>query len=122
MAIRVRQRWGITGLCLAVVLVAAALASPAYADKPGPGATLATKTNAYGRYCQNQSTVHVGGQKGTPFSQCVTAMAKLAVHQSKDPWTACSALSRKPVPGASGSPFSRCVVAGTRLLKDLKKP
>jgi hypothetical protein len=49
-------------------------------------------------------------------------MAKLATRRTKDPWTACSALSRKHVQGAAGSPFGRCVVAGTRLLNDLRKP
>jgi len=33
--------------------------------------------NAYGRLCQGESKTHVAGQKGTPFSQCVSAAAKL---------------------------------------------
>src|SRR5258705_6133378 len=45
---------------------------------PGPGASLPEKAKAYGNYCQGQSKKHVAGQKGTPFSQCVTAMAKAA--------------------------------------------
>jgi hypothetical protein len=90
---------------------------------PGPGATLATKARTYGHYCQNQSKEHVTGQtRGTPFSQCVTAMAKLATGQTKDAWAACAPLSRKHFPGQAASPFSRCVVAGTRLLNDLHKP
>ncbi len=32
---------------------------------------------AYGRVCQGESKKHVAGQKGTPFSQCVSAAAKL---------------------------------------------
>src|SRR5207247_9999436 len=53
---------------------------PSDTGQPGPGASLPAKAKAkaYGRYCQNQSKTHVAGQKGTPFSQCVTAMAKLA--------------------------------------------
>src|SRR5262245_1199306 len=114
-ATRGRVRGGIGGLSvLSTALVAAALASPVYAETP--------PVKSYGRYCQNQSKLRVAGQKTTPFGQCVTAMAKLATHRSKDPWAACSALSRKPTKGVPGSPFSRCVVAGTRLLKDLQKP
>jgi hypothetical protein len=88
---------------------------------PGPDATLTTRAEAYGRYCQNQSKQQVAGQKGTPFSQCLTAMAKLATGQTRDAWTACARLSRKHVPGQTASAFTRCVVAGTRLLNDLHK-
>ena len=103
---------------------AALLAAPlAYAaDPPGPGAPLPAKAKAYGRYCQNQSKKHVAGQKGTPFSQCVTAMAKLANGQADSPKSACSAMSKKHVAGQKGTPYSRCVVAGAQLLKDQKKP
>jgi hypothetical protein len=83
---------------------------------------LTTKAKAYGHYCQDQSKHPTAGQKGTPFSRCLTAMAKLATGQAKDAWTACAALSRKHLPGQAASPFSRCVVAGTRLLNDLHKP
>jgi hypothetical protein len=134
---------------LAIALVVAALAQPAFAesspdnphasgvsadpgrpaargslpaDRPGPGATLAAKAKAYGRYCRNQSRQHVAGRRGTSFSRCVTAMAKLATGRTKDPWTACAPLSRKHLPGTPGSPFSRCVIAASRLLKDLRKP
>ena len=108
-----------------LALVAAAFVlvpSLALAKGPPPTASLPAKAKAYGRYCQGESKKHVKGTKGTPFSQCVTAMAKLATHRTKDPWNACSGLSRRLVPGATGSPFSRCVVAGTRLLNDLRKP
>src|SRR6476659_7462377 len=47
------------------------------------------KTKAYGHYCQGQSKKHVKGTKGTPFSQCVTAMAKVA-HSQATPKQACS--------------------------------
>jgi hypothetical protein len=87
-------------------------------SQPGPNASLPAKAKAYGRYCQNQSKKHVAGQKGTPFSQCVTAMARLASGQIKDPWAACSAMSRKHVAGEQGTPFTRCVVAGAKLLDD----
>jgi hypothetical protein len=83
---------------------------------PGPNASLPAKAKAYGRYCQNQSKTHVAGQKGTPFSQCVTAMAKLATDKASSPTSACSAMSKKHVAGERGTPFSRCVVAGAKLL------
>ena len=85
---------------------------------PGPKAAQASKAKAYGIYCRDQSKKRVSGS-GTPFSQCLTAMAKLASGQAHDPWAACSALPRKPTPGQKGSAFTRCVIAGTRLLNDL---
>src|SRR5215218_9064330 len=91
------------------------------ADQPGPGATLPAKAKAYGRYCQNQSKKHVAGQKGTPFSQCVTAMAKLASDSNTSPKTACAALSKRHVAGQKGTPFSNCIVAGAKLRKDQQK-
>ena len=51
-------------------------------ETPGPGAGLPEKAKAYGVYCQGQSKKHVAGQKGTPFSQCVTAMAKASHDES----------------------------------------
>jgi hypothetical protein len=77
--------------------------------------TVPSQAKAYGFYCRNQSKVHVAGQKGTPFSQCVTAMAHLAHGQSNSPKAACAAMSHKP-DGRGGSPFSRCVSAGAKLL------
>lgn len=105
---------------LAVVLMGGiplALASP---PTPGPGASLPTKAKAYGEYCQDQRKKRVPGQKGTPFSQCVTAMAKLATVATDSPREACKALSRTHVQGEKGTPFSRCVAAGAKLLKDRK--
>jgi hypothetical protein len=87
-------------------------------SQPGPNAGLPAKARAYGRYCAGQSKTHVAGQKGTAFSQCVTAMAKLATGKSNSPTTACSAMSKKHVAGEKGTPFSRCVSAGAKLLKN----
>jgi hypothetical protein len=86
---------------------------------PGPTASLPTKARAYGRYCQNQSKRHVAGQKGTPFSQCVTAMARLATNRTNSAREACKSLSKKHVVGQKGTPYSRCVVAGNRLRQAL---
>ena len=109
-----------------LVLVAAAFVlvpSIGLAKGPPPTASLPAKAKAYGRYCQDQSKKHVAGQKGTPFSQCVTAMAKLATAQTDSPKAACSAMSKKHVAGEKGTPYSRCVAAGAKLLRDQhKKP
>jgi hypothetical protein len=88
------------------------------ASQPGPNASLPAKAKAYGRYCQNQSKTHVAGQHGTPFSQCVTAMAKLASGTNGGPTSACASLSRQHVAGQRGTPYSQCVTAAALLLKD----
>jgi hypothetical protein len=84
---------------------------------PGPSASAATKAKAYGKKCQNQSKKHIAGQKGTPFSQCVTALAKVATGKA-NPTTACKTLSKKHVAGQKGTPYSRCVVAAAKLQKE----
>lgn len=84
---------------------------------PGPTASLPAQAKAYGRYCQGESKKHVSGQKGTPFSQCVTAMAKLATGKVTSPKTACSTESKKHVAGQKGTPFSQCVSGAAKLLK-----
>jgi hypothetical protein len=96
----------------------AAANQPSDTGQPGPGASLPAKAKAYGRYCQNQSKKHVAGQKGTPFSQCVTAMAKLAHGSTTSPTAACVAMSKQHVAGEKGTPFSKCVSGGAKLLKD----
>lgn len=85
---------------------------------PGPDASQSDKAKAYGKSCQNQSKKHVDGQTGTPFSQCVTAMAKLASGTTNSPTVACKTVSKKHVEGQNGTPFSLCVAAGGKLLKD----
>jgi hypothetical protein len=82
---------------------------------PGPHATLPAKAKAYGVYCNKESKKHVTGQKGTPFSQCVTAMAKLATSVTSNPAKACSTESKKHVAGQKGTPFSQCVSAAAKL-------
>ena len=76
------------------------------------------KGRAYGRYCRGQSKKHVKGKKGTPFSRCVKAMARLDDGDVRNPAKACKGLSKKHVKGKKGTPFSRCVSSGARLLKD----
>jgi len=87
-------------------------------ETPGPGASLPDKAKAYGVYCQDQSKKHVAGEKGTPFSQCVTAMAKAANDQKVAPGKACKGMSHKHVKGEKGTPHSRCVNAAAKLRKD----
>ena len=81
--------------------------------------TLPSQAKGYGFYCQNQSKKHIAGQKGTPFSQCVTAMAKAAHGQT--PKAACAGLTKKHSEGEQGTPFSRCVAAAAKLIKDKHK-
>ena len=115
-----------------LVAVLALAATPALADQPadpgsngqhagntpGPHASLPAKAKAYGRYCQSFSKKHVAGTPGTPFSRCVTAMAKLANDKADSPREACSGFSKKHVSGEKGTPYSRCVVAGRKLVHD----
>jgi hypothetical protein len=87
---------------------------------PGPQASLPAKAKAYGWYCREESRKHVAGEPGTPFSKCVTGMAKLAndEDESVSPGQACKEESRKHVAGQKGTPFSQCVVAAAQLEKD----
>jgi hypothetical protein len=85
---------------------------------PGPHAGLPAKAKAYGRYCQSFSKKHVAGTPGTPFSKCVTDMAKLGSDRTDSPRKACRDQSKRHVAGQKGTPFSRCVSAGAKLLAD----
>jgi hypothetical protein len=94
---------------------------PEYApgqQPPGPGAPLPEKAKAYGRYCKTESRKHVAGQKGTPFSQCVTAVAAAKHDETKTAREACKALSKKHVKGVPGTPFSKCVKGVAQMRKD----
>jgi hypothetical protein len=84
---------------------------------PAPSASMPTKAKAYGKYCQGQSKKHVKGTKGTPFSNCVTAMAKVA-NDKATAKAACKTLSKKHVKGTPGTPFSACVKGAAQLKKD----
>jgi hypothetical protein len=90
---------------------------------PGPKADLPAKAKAYGRYCKDQSKKRSDAEedtKGTPFSQCVTAMAKLASGATDSPRKACKELSKKHTEGDKGTPFSTCVKQGAKLLREQK--
>jgi hypothetical protein len=96
--------------------------TPAASDTPGPDAPSSVKAKAYGRRCAKESRRHVPGEKGTPFSQCVTAMAKAASGEAKTARAACAGLSRRHTEGEHGSPYSRCVVAASRLTDHPRPP
>lgn len=87
---------------------------PTYAPAPP------SHPKAPGRYCNEQgaSKKHVAGQKGTPFSLCVTALAHAAHNPSLTPREACKSLSKKHVAGQKGTPFSQCVVAAAHQRRD----
>jgi hypothetical protein len=92
--------------------------APEKPETPGPGASLPAKAKAYGVYCRGESKKHVKGEKGTPFSQCVTAMAKASQNEKLSTSKACKGLSKKHVKGEKGTEFSRCVTAAAKLRKD----
>jgi hypothetical protein len=98
---------------------------------PSPSASLPSKAKAYGKWCQNQSKKRsdaAPGTKGTPFSQCVTAMAKAAhttaptttpSEQQAVARTSCKTMSKKHVAGETGTAFSKCVAGAAKLLQTL---
>jgi len=92
--------------------------APEKPETPGPSAGMPEKAKAYGVYCKDQSKKHVDGQKGTPFSQCVNAMAKAANNEKLTPGKACKGMSKKHVKGQKGTAFSRCVNGVAKLRKD----
>ncbi len=124
---RIPPRLALAAAAVTLLVAPAAIATPP-AGTGGPGASSAAETapgsgaprgKAYGWYCRAESRKHVKGEKGTPFSRCVTAMAHLATGKADTPREACAGLSRKHVKGEKGTPFSRCVAAGATLLADL---
>jgi hypothetical protein len=100
---------------LAIPSVAVAVGPPRDPGTPGPDASPSVKAKAYGHLCAAESKKHVAGEKGTPFSRCVTAMAKAASGEAKTARAACAGLSRKHTAGEHGSPYSRCISAASRL-------
>jgi hypothetical protein len=76
------------------------------------------KAKAYGRFCQGESKTHVAGTPGTPFSKCVTDMAKLATGKASNPHRVCLNESKVHVADTKGTPYSQCVSGAERLLKE----
>ncbi|HMC50313.1 MAG TPA: hypothetical protein VKH20_06670 [Solirubrobacterales bacterium] len=92
--------------------------APEKPETPRTGASTPEKAKAYGVYCKGQSKKHVDGEKGTPFSQCVNAMAKAANNEKLAPGKACKGMSKKHIKGQKGTAFSRCVNGVAKLRKD----
>jgi hypothetical protein len=90
---------------------------PEKPETPGPKDPLPEQAKAYGVYCKNESRKHVEGERGTPFSRCVNAMAKAARNERLTARQACKGLSKAHVKGEKGTPFSRCVTAAAKLRK-----
>lgn len=82
---------------------------PKYQPETPQGPKTAPKGKAHGYYCRGQSKKHVKGVKGTPFSNCVKAMAQADENENLNAKKACKALSKKHVKGVKGTPFSDCV-------------
>lgn len=85
---------------------------------PGPNASLPELAKAYGARCKTFSKKHEQGTKGTPFSNCVKAMA-IAASTKKTAKVACKGLPKEHVAGQKGTEFSRCVVAAAKVKKEV---
>jgi hypothetical protein len=86
--------------------------------------TSGASTAAYGRICaaESESTKHVTGMKGTPFSTCVVALAQADKSSKASASSACKTESKKRVKGSTtkGTPFSECVSAVAKLRSSTK--
>ncbi len=106
--------------------VPTAASNPGSAHRPSTTPTAesnpgtAHKLAAPGRYCKDASKERVEGQKGTAFSACVKAQARLRSGKTDSPREACKGASKEHVDGVKGTSFSTCVKAGAKLLKDKK--
>ena len=81
------------------------------------GAGQTSKAKSYGKLCQAESKQHSAGTPGTPFSKCVTDLAKLANGSATNPAKACKDESKRHVAGQRGTPYSVCVSGANKLLK-----
>jgi hypothetical protein len=106
---------------LAGTMVLGVFPAVALGDGGHPGKstspTTASKAKAYGKFCQGESKTHVAGTPGTPFSKCVSDMAKLANGSATSPAKACANESKKHVAGQPKTPYSVCVSGAKKLLK-----
>ena len=115
MKLRTKAAVLVSGLVLVVAPAVALAAKPPAPGASTPAASQYPKGHAYGFFCKAESKLHVAGVPGTPFSKCVTAMAKLASGSTTSPKSACATESKKHVAGKPGTPFSVCVAAGAKL-------
>ena len=91
--------------------------SPDQSSNPGTD----RKLGAPGRFCKDASKKRVEGEKGTAFSACVKAQARLRSGKADSPREACKGASKKHVKGEKGTAFSTCVKAAAKLLKAQKE-
>jgi hypothetical protein len=114
---RLRSKLGIllAALVLGATPTLALAAHPNNGKSNGPG----PNAKAYGKFCQGESKKHVKGEKGTPFSQCVQAMAKLASGKATNPTSACKGLSKNHIKGQKGTPYSVCVSGAAKLQRTM---
>lgn len=84
----------------------------------GPKASNHAKGKAYGKYCADASKKKAEGQKRSPFSECVTAMAKLNSGEKKTAKAACKGLSKKKAAGQKKSSYAACISAAAKLKAD----
>jgi hypothetical protein len=96
---------------------AVALGTPGGHPNQSSSPTGTSKAKAFGKFCQGESKKHVAGHPGTPFSKCVTDMARVADGSVTNPAKACADESKKHVAGQRGTPFSLCVSGAKKLQK-----
>jgi hypothetical protein len=107
----------VAGILALGTFPAAALAAGGHPNRPTTQTTPNKQAKAYGKFCQGESKRHVAGTPGTPFSKCVTDMAKLANGSATNPAKACRNESSKHVAGQRGTPYSVCVSGAKKLRK-----
>ncbi|HEX6205753.1 MAG TPA: hypothetical protein VFZ29_08105 [Solirubrobacterales bacterium] len=87
-------------------------------DHPPQGPKSEPPGKAYGYHCRGVSKKHVKGEKGTPFSQCVKALARADKNPDLTGKKACKGLSKRHVKGQKGTPFSTCVKGVAQMRKE----
>jgi hypothetical protein len=117
MELRVKLALGLAVLSLGALPATGLAAGPDYQPDP-PKDNPAPKGKAYGFHCKDQSKKHVEGEQGTPFSNCVKAMAQADRNEKLSAKKACKALSKKHVKGEKGTPFSQCVKGVAQMRKE----
>lgn len=100
-----------------MLAVTAALLAVGVSAPSAQAARSAPDARAFGKHCQAQSKKRVAGSTGTPFSKCVTAMARLARAKSRSPQIACARLTRKRTGAGRRSAYDRCVRSGRTLIR-----
>ena len=111
------------GAAPALALPSQALSNQGTAHKPstpGPNASLPAKAKAYGKLCQGTSKKRsdaAAGTKGTPFSQCVTGMAKAATGKASTAKAACKGVSKTHAKGQHKTAYAICVTGAAKLLR-----